>query len=199
MNYELGIKNYAQWGKSVVLLITASLLLVGSLFFTSNAEAARCRAPESAGSANFSCLNSVSVATCNQVCTTLSAPTAQCTFFANDADCVPTPTTETTKKDNTKGCIEGVNCVKLQNPLGEGRDDLRIVVGQVIQKVLTIIGSITLLVFVIGGVMWLTSGGNQEKVTKGTKTMVYAVIGIVVIFSAYAILNTVIRTLTGVG
>ena len=89
--------------------------------------------------------------------------------------------------------------VKLQNPLGEGleRTDLRIILGEVIKKALTVLGSLTLLVFIAGGVMWLTSGGSEEKVAKGSKTMLYAVIGIFVIFAAYAILNTVIKTLTG--
>ena len=87
--------------------------------------------------------------------------------------------------------------VRLQNPLGEGRTDLRVIIGDVIKEVLTVLGSITLLVFFAGGVMWLTSAGNQEKVQKGTHTMLYAVIGLFVIFAAYAIINTVIRGLTG--
>lgn len=93
----------------------------------------------------------------------------------------------------------GPTVVKLANPLGEGRTDLRAIIGEVIQKILTVLGSITLLVFIAGGVMWLTSGGSEEKVAKGSKTMLYAAIGIFVIFAAYAILNTAIKTLTGTG
>lgn len=87
--------------------------------------------------------------------------------------------------------------VCLKNPLGEGRTDLRVIVGDVIKSVLTVLGSLTLLVFFAGGVMWLTSAGNQEKVKKGSNTMLYAVIGLFVIFAAYAIINTVIKGLTG--
>ncbi len=91
----------------------------------------------------------------------------------------------------------GVFCLK--NPLGSDpeKTDLRVIVADVIRNAMAVIGSITLLVFFAGGVMWLTSAGNPERVKKGTNTMLYAVIGLAVIFSAYAILNTVIRGLTG--
>jgi hypothetical protein len=86
---------------------------------------------------------------------------------------------------------------ELENPLGEDRTDIIPILAGVIQKVLGVIGSITLLVFIAGGVMWLTSAGKQEQVAKGTKTMLYAIIGIFVIFSAYVILNAVISGLSG--
>ena len=98
---------------------------------------------------------------------------------------------------NASARASGVTVVPLRNPLGEGRTDLGAIVGEAIQRALTVLGSVTLLVFIAGGVMWLTSGGSEEKVMKGSKTMLYAVIGIAVIFAAYAILNTVIKTLTG--
>ena len=86
--------------------------------------------------------------------------------------------------------------IKLTNPLGSVTDPAAIG-GNAIQAILGILGSITLLVFVVGGVMWLTSGGNQERVQKGTRTMLYAAIGIFVIFSAYAILSVLIGGITG--
>ena len=48
-----------------------------------------------------------------------------------------------------------------------------------------------------GGLMWMTSQGNTERVTKGKNTLVWAVIGLVIIFASYAILSTVFDALRG--
>ncbi len=83
--------------------------------------------------------------------------------------------------------------VKLDNPLGDDPDskDINSVIAQVIKSVLGIIGALALVAFVVGGVRWLTSAGSEEKVTKGTHSMLYAAIGIIVIFTSYAILKTI--------
>lgn len=96
-----------------------------------------------------------------------------------------------------------VGDVHLINPLGGtasntvGNVKLDVLLGEIVARILMILGSITLLVFVIGGFLWLTSAGNQEKIKLGTNTMLYAVIGLFVIFSSYAILNMVLNQLTG--
>lgn len=93
----------------------------------------------------------------------------------------------------------------LVNPLGGTKDspkgtyEVEKIGSSAITRIMGVLGSITLLVFVAGGVMWLTSGGNQERVQMGSKTMLYAIIGIFVIFASYAILNTIIKGVTGTG
>lgn len=88
---------------------------------------------------------------------------------------------------------------QLENPLKQNLGEGAILnIGRsAIETGLGVLGSAALLVFVIGGVMWLTSGGNQERVARGTKTMLYAAIGILVIFSSYAIISTLISVITG--
>ena len=92
--------------------------------------------------------------------------------------------------------------IKLTNPLGgssaspQGMTTVDVIGGKVIQTTMGVLGSITLLVFIAGGFMWLTSGGNPERVQMGTKTMLYAVIGIFIIFASYAILSIIIKGLT---
>lgn len=92
---------------------------------------------------------------------------------------------------------------RLQNPIGgtkekpKGETEVNVTLKKVVDIALQVLGSLTLLVFVIGGLMWLTSGGNEQRVSMGTKTMLYAVIGIFVIFSSYAILNALIGVLSG--
>ena len=72
---------------------------------------------------------------------------------------------------------------------------LPIVFGNIIRALTGIMGSAALLVFVYGGVMWLISGGNAERVKAGTQAMIWAVIGIIVVFSSYAIISLVLKAL----
>ena len=85
--------------------------------------------------------------------------------------------------------------VKLDNPLPT--NDMRVILGNIVGYAMGIMGAITLLVFVFAGGMWLTSMGNAEKVKTGTQAMIWAAIGLFIIFSSYAILNLVIKGLTG--
>ncbi|OGF51792.1 hypothetical protein A2739_00785 [Candidatus Giovannonibacteria bacterium RIFCSPHIGHO2_01_FULL_43_100] len=45
------------------------------------------------------------------------------------------------------------------------------------------------------GFFWLTSGGSEEKITKGRSILVSAVIGFVIAFGAWVIINTIMSTL----
>lgn len=52
-----------------------------------------------------------------------------------------------------------------------------------------IVGALVLLVFIIGGFQLIISQGEPEKIKKGTQTMLGAVIGLVIVFGAYALVN----------
>ena len=85
----------------------------------------------------------------------------------------------------------------LQNPLKTDTTDVSEIIGIVINGVLGVIGSVALVMLVWGGFQWLTSAGNKERVQKGTKTITWAVIGVVLVFASYMILNTVLEYLGG--
>lgn len=53
----------------------------------------------------------------------------------------------------------------------------------------TIIGALALLMFIYGGVLFVISQGNPEKVKKGADAMLAAVIGLIVVFSAYLLVG----------
>jgi len=53
--------------------------------------------------------------------------------------------------------------------------------------------------FIYGGATWMLSGGNQEKVTKGKQILIWATLGLVIIFTAYALVRSVLTTVTGAG
>ena len=79
----------------------------------------------------------------------------------------------------------------LQNPLSVKTPQA--LIGQIINSVLGVVGSLALLMFVYGGITWMTSSGNQEKVKKGRDTIVWSAIGLVIIFSAYGLTRVLIE------
>lgn len=91
----------------------------------------------------------------------------------------------------------GEKCTNLENPLASKTTEVTVIIGGVVKYALMIIGSLTLLMFVWGGFQWLTSAGSSEKVEKGTQTMVWAAIGVALVFSSYLILTTYLDYLTG--
>ncbi len=63
------------------------------------------------------------------------------------------------------------------------------------QFILGIVGSLSLLAFIAGGLMMMLSGGNAELVTRGKQTIIGAVIGLVIVFTSYAIIYFVFESL----
>lgn len=53
-------------------------------------------------------------------------------------------------------------------------------------------GSFALLFFVYGGVMFLISGGNPERVSKGKQILIGSVLGIIIVFASYTIIGFVL-------
>ena len=53
-------------------------------------------------------------------------------------------------------------------------------------------GIIAVIVIIVGGIMYTTSAGNAGSVTKAKNMILFSVIGLVVILSAFALTNFVI-------
>lgn len=59
---------------------------------------------------------------------------------------------------------------------------------------LFVIGAISVIMLIIGGIRYVVSGGDSGAVTSAKNTILYAVIGIVVAILAYALVNFVITS-----
>ncbi len=57
-------------------------------------------------------------------------------------------------------------------------------------------GAAAVLVLIAGGFMYVTSNGDAKRVTQAKDTILYAIIGIVVVILAYAIVGFVTGSLT---
>jgi hypothetical protein len=88
--------------------------------------------------------------------------------------------------------------IQLENPIGGQKDaGLFGPIVKIVKNSMFVMGALALAAFVYGGFNWLISMGNAEKVKTGTNTMVWAVIGLFLIFSSYAILKLITDALGG--
>lgn len=97
----------------------------------------------------------------------------------------PAPTAPTTDGDRT---------VRLTNPLNTA--SVPQLVSNIIKAFVGIVGAVALLIFVYGGFLWLTSAGEASKIQAGKDAMKWAVVGLAVVFSSYALVSFVLSALT---
>jgi hypothetical protein len=60
---------------------------------------------------------------------------------------------------------------------------------------LYIVGALSVIMIIFGGLRYVVSGGNTASVTAAKNTILYAIVGIVVALLAYAIVNFVLGAL----
>lgn len=90
-------------------------------------------------------------------------------------------------------CYASTTEGELTNPLGT--KSIPELIGRIIKGALGIVGSLSLIMFIFGGLTWMTSGGNEEKIKKGKQIIIWSVFGIVVIFTSYSVLNLIFEIL----
>ncbi len=82
--------------------------------------------------------------------------------------------------------------------LGLGTADLKEVVINIIQWVLGILALVAVVMIIVGGVRWMTAGGNEEHVEGAKKIITAAVIGMIIVLLAWAIVIFVANTTANV-
>ena len=88
--------------------------------------------------------------------------------------------------------LEDSSQVKYEGSLEKGdftlNDFVRVGM-RVTEIILGIVGSLALLMFIYGGLMFIISSGSSEKVTKAKEIIIGAVIGLVIVFTSYMIIQ----------
>ena len=69
----------------------------------------------------------------------------------------------------------------------------------VINAIIGVLGLVAVVVIIFGGVQYMTSAGDSGKVKKAKDTILYGVIGLIICIVAAAIVNFVVRNITGNG
>ncbi len=92
------------------------------------------------------------------------------------------------------------NATGLQSLFGTGglnnSQSLSDLIVNVVRLLLTFSGVIAILFVIIGGFQYVTSGGNEETAEKGKKTVINAIIGIILIILSYVIINVIANTVS---
>ena len=64
---------------------------------------------------------------------------------------------------------------------------------------LYVLGAISVIMIIIGGLRYVISGGNSTNVTAAKNTILYAIVGVIIAILSYAIINFVLGSFTGSG
>lgn len=59
---------------------------------------------------------------------------------------------------------------------------------------LFVVGAISVIMVIVGGLRYVISGGNSTNITAAKNTILYAVVGLIISVMAYAIINFVIES-----
>ena len=99
---------------------------------------------------------------------------------------------------NSMSLASGINCVKSgeqqENLFGNGG-----IFNTIVNVLLFLIGAISVVMLVYGGIQYTLSSGDSGKVNNAKNTILYAIVGLVVALLAYAIVNFVVGNLVGGG
>ncbi len=60
-------------------------------------------------------------------------------------------------------------------------------VGQIISVALSFVGILFFILMIYAGILWMTASGNEQQISKAKNLLINAIIGIIVVFSAYAL------------
>ena len=80
---------------------------------------------------------------------------------------------------------------------GLGTTDIRTTIARIISIFLGLLGIVAVCLILYAGFLWMTAQGNEEQITKAKKTMTGAVIGLIIILSAYAIVRFIFGAIEG--
>ncbi len=78
---------------------------------------------------------------------------------------------------------------------GFSSQDLKVIIQNIIRIILGFMGILVVLMILAGGLKWMTSGGNEEKIAEAKKLITASVVGLTIILVSYSIANFIISSL----
>ena len=77
-------------------------------------------------------------------------------------------------------------------PVGDGNSDLMSSITGILNGIIAALGIVAVIVIIIGGIGYMTSTGDPGKIKKAKDTILYGLIGLIVVALALVIVNFVI-------
>lgn len=102
------------------------------------------------------------------------------------------PTANAACSPTTGGVQAGIDCAKNDKVPSELFGGSTSIFTRIVNVLLFLIGVLSVIMLIYGGIRYTTSGGNSANVTAAKNTILYAIIGLVVAFLAYAVVNFVL-------
>ncbi len=97
--------------------------------------------------------------------------------------------------NNNQSSSNGSALERLENvgPSGGYAQDASVwgVAGQIVNAALTFLGIIFIILIILGGFKWMTAQGNEDQAKQGSDIIRRAIIGLIIVVSAWAIWNFV--------
>jgi hypothetical protein len=90
------------------------------------------------------------------------------------------------------GAQAGINCARGEGTPGQLFDGPDSIFTTIVNVLLFLIGAISVIMLIYGGIRYTTSGGNSASVTAAKNTIMYAIIGLIIAFLAFAVVNWVL-------
>lgn len=70
------------------------------------------------------------------------------------------------------------------------------VITTITNTLLFVVGALSVIMIIVGGIRYATSGGNASSVTAAKNTILYALVGLIIAFLAFAAVNWVLGALS---
>lgn len=72
-------------------------------------------------------------------------------------------------------------------------DDANKLIGTLVNTLLFVVGALAVVMIIVAGILYVISNGDAGKVARAKNTLTYAIVGLVVAFVAFALVNWVLR------
>lgn len=105
---------------------------------------------------------------------------------------VPTLALATVPSAHAQYSLDGGTKAARGDGLKDEVGDANALVKNIVNIILWVVGILSVVMLIWGGIRYITSAGDTNKVTSAKNTIMYAVIGLVIAILAYAITNFVI-------
>ena len=111
--------------------------------------------------------------------------------LADASDCASDPMAAGCPCEGSSATI----CDDLKNTNGGAESDLAKIINGYIKLALIGVGALAVIVLIYGGIKYMTSAGNKNNISSAKTIIIYAVAGLVLALSAYAIIEFVVGRL----
>jgi magnesium-transporting ATPase (P-type) len=102
--------------------------------------------------------------------------------------------------DNKTSVCEGIaatggSCATTDEEKSAQKSKVNKTISNIINLLSWVVGVVSVIVIIIGGLLYVTSAGDPQKATKARQAILYAIVGLVIVAFAQLIVQFVIGTL----